>query len=52
MKRNYLEFEFKPHQANDSSQSNQETNYLVSQSTFPSTYLGLPLHIRKPLDHI
>jgi hypothetical protein len=31
-KRNYPEFEFKPHQVNDSSQSNQGTDHLVSQS--------------------
>jgi hypothetical protein len=32
MKRNYPGFELKPRQVNDSSQSNQETNHLVSQS--------------------
>jgi hypothetical protein len=30
-KQNYLGFEFKPRQVNDSSQSNQETDHLVSQ---------------------
>jgi hypothetical protein len=29
---NRLKFEFKPHQVNDSSQSNKETDHLVSQS--------------------
>jgi hypothetical protein len=32
IKQNYSEFEFKPRQVNDSSQSNQVTVYLVSQS--------------------
>jgi hypothetical protein len=31
-KQNYLGFEFKPHQVNDSSQSNQGTDHLVSQN--------------------
>jgi hypothetical protein len=31
-KRTYLKFEFKPHQVNDSSQLNQGTDHLVSQS--------------------
>jgi hypothetical protein len=31
-KRNYLGFKFKPHQVNDSSQLNQGTDHLVSQS--------------------
>jgi hypothetical protein len=30
-KQNYPVFEFKPHQVNDSSQSNQGTDHLVSQ---------------------
>jgi hypothetical protein len=33
-KQNYPEFKFKPHQVNDSSQSNQGTYHLVSQHTF------------------
>jgi hypothetical protein len=31
-KQNYPGFEFKPHQVKDSSQSNQGTDHLVSQS--------------------
>jgi hypothetical protein len=31
-KQNYPRFEFKPRQVNDSSQSNQGTDHLVSQS--------------------
>jgi hypothetical protein len=31
-KQNYLKLEFKPRQVNDSSQSNQETDHLISQS--------------------
>jgi hypothetical protein len=33
-KRNYPGFEFKPHQVNDSSQSNQETDQLVSETHY------------------
>jgi hypothetical protein len=33
-KQNYPGFEFKPHQVNDSSQSNQETDHLVSHYTY------------------
>jgi hypothetical protein len=31
IKQNYPRFELKPHQVNDSSQPNQETDHLVSQ---------------------
>jgi hypothetical protein len=39
-KQNYHGFEFKSHQVNDSSQSNQGTDHLVSQSKW---FLNLPL---------
>jgi hypothetical protein len=34
IKQNYPGFEFKPRQVNDSSQSNQETDHLVSQKRY------------------